>query len=218
MSRRLRPVDASALPALLAELVAARSGIVRVAVDGPECARPQELADALSEPLGVLGRPYAHIRAESFWRDASLRLEHGREDVDSVLSWLDVDALRREVLQPLGPGAAHSYLPSLRDPVSNRATREPARAAADGTVVAVSGQFLLGLGLPFDVTVHIAVSSAARARRTDADLQWTLPAFDRYDADAAPTAQADVVIRWDDPRHPAISDVSPRRVTSRRVE
>lgn len=203
MSRGYRPVEPTALPGVLARLVAARDpGTVRLAVDGPDCARPHDFARAMAEPLRLLGRPFAHVRAETFWRDASVRLEYGREDVESFLTWLDAAALRREVLDPVvGSGW---FLPSLRDPVSNRSTREPRRSAEPGTVLVVSGSLLLGLGLPFDVTVHLAMSPAARARRTDPSLAWTLPAFDRYDAEVSPDASADVVIRWDDPRHPAI--------------
>lgn len=202
MSPAYRPVD----PATLYDVIAARladvPGTVRVAVDGPPCAQPDEFAVSLAEPLRLLGRPFEHIRAESFWHDASLRLEQGREDVTSLPTWLDADALRREVLDPIRSG---TFLPSLRDPSTNRVTREPPRRAAPGTVLVVSGSLLLGLGLPFDVTIHLAVSAAARVRRTPADCSWTLPAFDDYDADVRPSEIADVVVRWDDPRHPALS-------------
>ncbi len=172
---------------------------MRVAVDGPPCARPEMLAEALAGPLRVLGRPLLHVRAESFWRDASLRLEYGREDVESYLSWLDAGALRREVLAADG-----WYLPSLRDPATNRATRAQREPLPGNAVLVVSGAFLLGLGLPFDRVVHLAVSPAARARRTPAEQEWTLEAFDRYDTEVGPAGLADVVIRLNDPRHPAV--------------
>ena len=127
-----------------------------------------------------------------------MRFEHGREDVDEYLNWLDHGALRREVL------TGESYLPSLRDPVSNRVTREPRRPLAENTVLAVSGAFLLGLGLPFDVSVHLAMSPAARARRTPAEQAWTLPAFQRYDAEVSPAELADVVVRVEDAHRPAV--------------
>jgi hypothetical protein len=172
---------------------------VRVAIDGPPCTQPELLADALAAPLRVLGRPFAHVHASSFWRDASLRLEYGREDVDGYLNWLDAGALRREVLDGHG-----WYLPSLRDPISNRATRAEREPLPDNAVLVVSGAFLLGLGLPFDCVVHLAMSSAARARHTASDEAWTLPAFDRYDAEVAPLEVADIVIKVEDPRHPAL--------------
>jgi hypothetical protein len=169
-----------------------------VAVDGPPCAHPATLASSLDDPLRALGRPLVHVSAESFWRDASLRFEYGREDVDSYLTWLDAGALRREVLS--GP----TYLGSLRDPVTNRATREPQRPLPENAVLVVSGALLLGLGLPFDRVVHLAMSAAARQRRTPAADAWTLPAFDRYDDEVRPADLADVVVKLDDPRHPAV--------------
>lgn len=197
----LRPVSPDALPGLVSEWLARATGSVRVAVDGPPCASPGVLAASLGGPLLSLGRPLVHVRADTFWRDASLRFERGREDVESYLSWLDAGALRREVLS-----GDEWYLPSLRDPATNRATREPRRPLPDGSVLVVSGELLLGLGLPFDRVIHLAVSPAARARRTPSELAWTLPAFDRYDAAVAPADVADLVIKLDDPRHPALDE------------
>jgi hypothetical protein len=157
----------------------------------------------LIDPLRAFGRPAAHVRAATFWRDASLRLEHGREDVESYQQWLDADALRREVLESaLETG---SYLPSLRDPVTNRSTREPARPVLANQFVLVSGSFLLGRRLPFDRTIHLALSSRARARRTAKEHAWTLPAYDTYDAKVRPIESADLVIKLEDARRPVAS-------------
>lgn len=178
---------------------------VRVAIDGPRAADPAGFADALLAPLRARGRPAAHIRTETFWRDAALRLEYGRNDLQSFASsWLDDGALRREVLEPTGPGGNGRYLPSLRDPESNRATRDPARRAEPGLILLLSGELLLGRGLPFDRTIHLALGAAALRRRTPGEWQWTLTAFDDYDAVVAPVRTADVVVRLDDPRHPAV--------------
>jgi len=70
--------------------------------------------------------------------------------------------------------------------------------------VIVSGPLLLGRGLPFELTVHLDLSPGALARRTPPELAWTLPAYDRYREEVDPTAFADVVVRVDDPRHPAV--------------
>jgi len=72
-------------------------------------------------------------------------------------------------------------------------------------VLLVDGCLLLGRGLPFDLTIHLRLSTAALARRTPADEQWTLPAYARYEAEAGPGRAADLVVRLDDPRHPAIT-------------
>lgn len=170
-----------------------------MAVDGPGAAEPAALADRIAERLPGHGRPAVVIRAESFWRDAALRFEYGRQDVESYYTnWLDAAALRREAL---GDGPV---LPSLRDPTTNRATREPVvPLAADGVVI-VAGELLLGRGLPFDLTIHLAVSPAALRRRTPAQLHWTLAALERYDAEVGPSGIADITARYDDPRRPAL--------------
>jgi hypothetical protein len=200
---RYQPIAPADLPGRLADWLADSDGIVRVALDGPAIAEPAALADALLEPLRALSRPAVHLRASDFWRDASVRLEFGREDATSIAGWLDADAVRREVLEPVV--ATGSYLPSLRDPVTNRSTREPVRTAAPRTVLIMSGELLLGNELPFDRTIHLSVSSAARHRRTPAGQAWTLPAFDDYDTSVRPADTADVVVRLDDPRHPALA-------------
>jgi hypothetical protein len=68
----------------------------------------------------------------------------------------------------------------------------------------LDGALLLGRGLPFDLSVHLWLSTAALARRTAPDAAWTLPAYERYELEADPLHAADVVVRVDDPRHPAL--------------
>ena len=194
-------LDPDSIATMLADAVDELPGVVRVAVDGPPCTGPEALADELIEQLRVRGRPGAHIRSAAFWRDRSLRYEYGREDVESYRCWLDADALRREVLDAVV--SSGTYLPSLRDPDTNRSTHASAIQAGDSTVIVVSGPLLLGRNLPFDRAVHLLASSAARGRRTPPDEAWTLPAFDEYDATVRPGQVADVVIKVDDPRHPA---------------
>lgn len=208
MTRVYRPISRPGLVGELAEIIAARpheGAALRVAIDGASASEPTVLARDLIAPLRERGRPVTVITAETFWRDASLRLEYGREDADSYLQWLDAAALRREVLDPLGPGGSGMFLPSLRDPLTNRATRVPAVAAEPGAVVIVAGPLLLGHGLPFDLTVHVALSAAALARRTDSTSSWTLDALARYEAGARPAEVADVVVRADDPARLAVS-------------
>lgn len=196
------PISADALPGALAGWLADGPEPARVALDGPPCTRPGALAEALVEPLRLRGRPAVHVRADSFWRDASLRLEPGREDPDAYAGWLDADALRREVLVPLAEQGR--YLPSLRDPATNRSTRAAPQRVPSSTVLLVSGALLLGLGLPFDRVIHLAMSPAARARHTPAAEAWTLPAFDTYDAEVRPAELADVVVRLEHPQRPAV--------------
>jgi hypothetical protein len=145
------------------------------------------------------------VRADGFYRPASLRLEHGRTDPDArYTDWLDAGALTREVLGPLGPGGSGHYLPELWDLARDRAVRAPRQPGPAGGVLLVPGALLQGIGLPFDVVVHLRVAPAARRRRTPADQAWALPAFDRYDDEVDPVALADAVVLADHPDRPAL--------------
>jgi hypothetical protein len=206
---KVRPITPAALVEELADRIAGRlpDRRLRVAVDGAPAAGPDALAAALVDPLRVRGRAALRIRSADFLRPGSVRLELGRRDPDSYyLRWLDESGLRREVLDRLGPGGTGRVLPSLWNPVTDRATRAGHLTVPPGGVVLVSGALLLGAGLPFDLAVHLALSPAALARRTTPAEQWTLPAFARYEAEVAPARVADVVVRVDDPARPAVVD------------
>ncbi len=151
------------------------------------------------------------VRVETFWRDASLRLEYGHTDVESFRhGWVDVAALRRELLEPLGPGGTGVYVAALRDPATNRATRQPRQLAAKNAVLLLSGELLLDQGLVFDRTIHLSMSPSARRRHTPPEQGWTLEAHDEYDAECHPDDRADIIVRLNDPRHPAIGIRPPR--------
>ncbi|GHJ48432.1 uridine kinase [Catellatospora sp. TT07R-123] len=185
--------------------LAAERDWTRVAVDGAPAAGPDELAADLVAPLRALGHEVLHVRTADFLRPASLRLEFGRTNPDSFYEgWVDEAGLRREVLDPARPGGTGRVLPTLWDAGRDRATRAPYQALPPGSVVLVSGAFLLGAGLPFELAVHLRMSAAALARRTPPELAWTLPAYARYDGEVAPHTFADVAVALNDPRHPAL--------------
>ena len=203
---RVRPVSRDVLIEELADRIAAAGEEhVRVAVDGAPAAGPGELADALVDPLRVRGRPAVRISSGDFLRPASVRLEFGRDDPDSFYTgWLDEAGLTREVLTPAGPGGSGRILPRLWNAAIDRSAREPYQELKPGAIVLVSGALLLGAGLPFDVSVHLEMSAAALLRRSDPADGWTLPAYARYADEVGPASFADVVVRVDDPKHPAM--------------
>ena len=176
----------------------------RLAVDGAPSTRPDELADALVGPLRAHGLPVIRISAGDFLRPASLRWEHGRRDAGTFCDWLDAGALSREVLEPFGPDGTGRYVPTLWDAERERATRAPHEQAPSAAVLVLDGSLLLGRDLALDLTVHLSARPATLARDTPVDDRWTLPAYARYEREADPERSADVVVRVDDPRHPAL--------------
>jgi hypothetical protein len=183
---------------------------VRVAIDGPPWSG-LDLASPTVDALAAWSRTAIVVRAGDYLRPASLRLERGRDDPDAFYEeWIDTTGLRREVLEPAGPDGSRLVLPSLWDAARDRASRADYHELPSDGVVIVDGWFLLGAAdLAFDLTVHVALSRAARARRVPADdAARELPAYDRYDAQVRPAERADIVVRADDPRHPAAIDRS----------
>lgn len=191
----------------IADVVAGLAGPVRLAIDGPRWSG-LDLLDGLSAALLARGRTAYMVDRHDFLRPASVRLERGRDDPDAFFEdWVDIEAVRREVLDPLEPGGSMRILPTLWDTARDRATRASYVDVPPEGVVVVAGWFLLGHWLPFELTVHIALSAAARRRRVPPeDAARELPAWDRYDADVGPAGSADLVIRADDPGHPALID------------
>lgn len=178
----------------------------RIAFDGAPAARPGELAHRVAEALRVRGRPSRVVGADGFLRPASVRLEYGHEDVEAYYSgWFDVPALWREVFGPLEAGGDGRILPDLWDPETDRATRSPYVRLPPGGLLLFHGPLLLKNWFPFDLSIHVLLSPGALRRRTPAAEHWTLPAYARYEAETDPAATADVLIRADDPRHPAWS-------------
>ncbi|MFI2361363.1 uridine kinase [Promicromonospora sp. NPDC019610] len=195
------PLLVERLVELVLDRGAATGTPVRLLVDGHPSTGPDRLADALVAPLEALGRPVARVGVGGFLRPRSLRLEHGREDPDSLLDgWIDVAALNREVLTRVVERG--EYLPSLRDPDTDRATRAGYVAAGPGTVMVLDGALAIGRGLDVDVAVHLAIKPATLRRRTPPDEEWAVPAYERYDREIA--GVPDLLVRVDHPEHPAL--------------
>ncbi|GGM04369.1 uridine kinase [Nakamurella endophytica] len=205
---RFRPVDPAALPALLADRVAdaAPGGRVRVGLDGDDAVGTADLAQRLAEAFQDSGRPATVVSTGWWWRAAALRLEHGRTDVDSLLTaWVDDDALRRELLDPWAADGSGRFLARLRDPATDRSVREPYRQAGATEVLVLHGPLLTAGAVRPDVTVVLRVSDGTLARALPPERQWWRPAFARYLAERDPEADALAVVSYDHPRSPAVA-------------
>jgi hypothetical protein len=202
---QITPVTPHRLVDEVVGLVDARKGRVRLALDGPPPTHPLDLAGRVADALRTRGRAAVVVSAGDFLRPASVRLEFGREDPDEYLDgWLDAGGLRREVLDPAGPGGSGRVLPRLWDVVTDRAHRDGyVQLPADGVVV-LAGALLLGRGLPLDLAVHLRMSPAALSRTLPQDERWTLPAYARYTDERSPDEEADLLVLADHPDRPAV--------------
>jgi hypothetical protein len=188
---------------------------LRLGIDAPVTQDGRALADAVAEALAGRGLPVARVRQDGFLRPRSLRLELGADDPDAAFErWYDDSGLRREVLDPLGPGGGMTWVESLWDAEADRASRAPRRPAAPGTVVVLDGRFLLRweLAHAVDLVVHLQTSTAAQSRRIadGVERERLLPSWQRYLDETDPVgrvlsgAAPGFVVRHEDPRHPAL--------------
>jgi hypothetical protein len=202
---QITPVTPVRLVDEVVELVDVRPGRVRLALDGPPPTRPLTLAERVADELRMRGRMAVVVSACDFLRPASVRLEFGREDPDEFLDgWLDAGGLRREVLDPAGPGGSGRVLPRLWDAAADRAHRDRYVELPANGVVLLAGALLLGRGLPVDLAVHLRMTPAALARTLPDDEAWTLPAYTRYTEERAPETEAALVVLADHPTRPAL--------------
>lgn len=197
------PVSPYALHATVAELALrvldAGRARARVAVDGAVDADTAAVADGVADHLARSGRAVLRVRAGTFLRPRSVRLELGPDDGDAGYErWVDHLALRREVLDPLGPDGDGSWLPDLWDAARDRATRTTRHPSPVGAVLVVDGPFLLRWETAdaVDVGVHLVASPAALARRVpEPDRRRVLGSWQRYLDETRPDQRADLVVR-----------------------
>ena len=170
------PVTPELLAAEVTELVAARPGRVRLAVDGPPPTSPRALADAVAIELRARGRAAVVVDAADYLRPASLRLEFGRTDPDMFLDgWLDVGGLRREVLEPAGTGrVGPRAAPALGRRAPTAPTATPTSTCPRTASSCSPARCCWAAGCRVDLAVHLRMSEKALARR--------LPDDERVDA------------------------------------
>lgn len=203
---RYRPLTPDALAAHLADTARRHpADRVRVALDGALDDDTDALARRVLQALTDLGLTGLHVRAADFLRARSIRLQTGPDDPDAgYWRWTDHDALLREVLRPFPDGR---YLPTLRDPVRDRPTRDRPVGVPQRAVLVLSGPMLLRTELAdaVDVGIHLTTTPATLRRRlAPEDLSRLAGAWEQYREWDRPQEVADLVVRHDHPDRPAL--------------
>jgi uridine kinase len=194
---------------------------LRVAVDGPPAVGKTTLADELALLLRSRGREVIRASTESFQLPRAQRYRHGEFSPEANYhDTFDYDALRRVLLDPLGPDGDRRYQDAVYDLDTDTAVSQPATTAPADAVLLLDGVFLLRPELIGRWDLSIFVSAAFeqtldRARIRDlARLGSTaeverrfrtryIPAQKLYFGIARPADHADIIVHNDEPQRPA---------------
>ena len=181
-----------------------------------------ELADALR------GREVIRASIDGFHRPRDERNRLGSDSPEGYYrDSFDLDALRRELLEPLGPSGSRLYRAAVFDFRTDAPVEAPGRRARDDAVLVFDGVVLLRAEIrdDWDLSIFVRVApeeSLGRALRRDLKLFGSteeierryrtryLPGQQLYLADADPTARADFVLDNDCPEQPRLSQPCPR--------
>jgi uridine kinase len=195
---------------------------VRVAIDGPEAAGKTTLADLLAAALSDAGRTVVRASIDGFHRPRAERYRQGELSPEGCFAdSFDLDALRVELLDPLGPGGSRRYRAAVFDPEADVALSSEPALAPDDAVLVFDGAFLLRRELRsfWELSVFISVGVGEllrRARHRDTDrfgsaeeverryrLRY-LPAQRLYMENEHPLGHAHVIVENDDPARPLV--------------
>ncbi len=142
---------------------------VRVAVDGITAAGKTTLAAELRSAVAARGRPAIHLSTD----DYHYPVAHRRRDADPARGYYrdayDLDAFRRLVLDPLGPGRNGRYRAQIHDLTNDESIDEPPETAPRDAVVIVDGSFLQvdALVAAWDVVIYVHASFENAAQRAE---------------------------------------------------
>ncbi|WP_435137814.1 cytidylate kinase family protein [Actinacidiphila sp. bgisy144] len=199
---------------------------VRVAVDGAPGAGKTTLADELAGALRAQGREVIRATVDDFLVPRAQRYRRGRYSAEGCyFDAHDRAALRRVLLDPLGPGGDRRFRTAAYDHAADARVSPPPAVAAADAVLLFDGVFLMRpelvdrwelrifVAVPFEQTVERARRrSAASGDGAAVERSWRdryIPAQELYFATAHPEESADVVVHNGRLRHPAW-EVRPR--------
>ncbi|MFN3535824.1 MAG: AAA family ATPase [Brevundimonas sp.] len=194
---------------------------LRVAIDGPTAAGKTTLADELAECL-VDRNPVIRAGLDGFHRPRALRYERGRRSaVGYYEDARDYAAMRRELLDPLGPEGDRRFRRAIFDLDSDAVIDAEVETAAHGAILIVDGTFLqrAEFDRAWDVVVFLDVdpaTSLSRGAARDAEAMGGLDAaialyqerylgaWRLYVEKVGPVERADIVISHNDPSSPVL--------------
>lgn len=195
----------------------------RVAVDGRTASGKTRLADEVAAELCARGRPVIRTSVDGFHRPRAERYRRGRLSAEGYLDdGRDWTAVRRLLLDPLGPSGSLQYRTASFDLDRDEPVEQDAQRANPDAVLIVDGTFLQRpeLADAWDLVVFVDASEDAATRRGVARDAAALGGEDRareaherryqaafaiYAARVGPKERAHVVVGNDDPAAPSMA-------------
>ncbi|WP_433076880.1 hypothetical protein ACQP1P_33080 [Dactylosporangium sp. CA-052675] len=194
----------------------------RVGIDGHSAAGKTTLADELATTLrGKTARPVLRVMLDHFKRHVDLRTRYPPGSPESYyVEMFDVDAIRDELLVPLGPGGNRHYRTQIMDFSGRTPIDSGVHETSDDAILIADGGFLQkpALSPHWDLRVYLHIEVAdVLYRGTVRDQAWMdsaeaaaeryrtyyIPGEELYLAEIRPAEQADIVIdnrNFEEPR------------------
>jgi uridine kinase len=185
----------------------------RVGIDGHSAAGKTTLSDELADALRAkTARPVLRVMADHFKRHVDLRTQYPPGSPENYYhEMFDADALRDELLAPLGPGGSRRYRTQIMNLRGTVPVDSGVELAADDAILLVDGGFLQKPVLAdyWDLCVYVHVEVADVLRRgTQRDQAWMdspeaaahrystyyIPGELLYLAEIRPAERADIVV------------------------
>lgn len=213
MTAKRHTIRASSITAVAREVLAlSKWHPIRVAVDGRTASGKTTFADDLAAVIGQTCRPVIRASIDGFHRPKAVRYRRGRLSPDGYYEDArDVHAMRKLLLDPLGPLGDRLYVTATFDLDRDEALGPIARQANVDAILVVDGTFLQRPELrpAWDYVIFLSVTEEeARRRGVERDFNASGgkactselyvrrygPAFSRYEAECRPAEQADILI------------------------
>jgi uridine kinase len=219
----MTPARRAVLEAIGARITAVRlPHPTRVGIDGVDASGKTTLGDELAEVVAGGGGQVVRASLDGFHRPREQRYRLGPDSPSGYYQdSFDYPALRRVLLDPLGPGGSRRYLRAVFDYRVEQPLSLPWEIADRGAVLIFDGVFLLRPELQgcWDLTVFLEVPFAEvlrRACRRDRTAMGSaaaverryraryLPAQERYLEECRPSIRADLVMDNSNPSRPSL--------------
>ncbi len=208
---------------------------LRVAVDGPPASGKTVLADDLAVVLRARGREVIRATIEGFLYPRAQRYRRGEYSPEGCyFDSHDHDAMRRELLDPLGPDGGRRFRTAVYHRETDTPVSLPAATATADAVLLFDGVFLLRpeliarwdlsifVSVPFERTLARAQARGSAlagltASATTIERAWReryIPSQRLYFAQARPADHADIIVDNDEIQRPSW-EVRPHPTTAR---